>query len=565
MTMRLRLALTGLGLLVGHVAGHHDRQQQQQQWQDFGAMPAVMKQSFYDAVAARPASLAKRDGDCGDGRHPCSDLNSTLCCPNTDYCIINSTLQVQCCALGSNCGVTCGTASYFAEVTITEAITASSSTTTTTGTAAACVGRPCAGANYLCPQSMGGNCCAYGQACASNKQCLDFGGGGATTSTAGGPLPGPTLATMIPSGCSRQGDSTCSVGGPGAATTSTGCCGAGYTCAVDSGSRAVCAPATSASSTAAPAPTGSDISVVSSPRGLSAGAKAGIAVGVVLAAALAIGGATWFCLRRRRRHGARSTATTSANEMGSGVGGGGGRPGRHRLAAAGRYESDDGGIRAYGPSSGPHMSEADGASSSAGYGGGGAGGGGAGPLPGLGRDYFGPAAAASGPYSTPPGHADYQQHPNYFFGAGGGANDGGDHNARRVRGGGGGAPHGPGDITSAVEMGGGVGGGGGEDSLVAREKGGSEDGGGGSLSARRQGAGSPAVRDSIAGRFELYGTDVPAGVGAGTDYARAPRPLGTPGSELSASELGTPSPMSHEEQAAQAQQQAQGGKKGPAG
>lgn len=77
----------------------------------------------------------------------------------------------------------------------------------------------------------------------------------------------------------------------------------------------------------------------------------------------------------------------------------------------------------------------------------------------------------------------------------------------------------------------------------------------------RQGAGSPTVRDSIAGRFELYGTDVPVR----TVDNRAPRPLGTPGSELSVSELGTPSPMSHEEQQQQQQAQKDRNQTGPAG
>lgn len=61
--MRLTLVFAALGLVTRHVAG-------QQQWQDFGAMPDLMKQSFYDDVARRP-SLAKRDGDCGEGQHPC--------------------------------------------------------------------------------------------------------------------------------------------------------------------------------------------------------------------------------------------------------------------------------------------------------------------------------------------------------------------------------------------------------------------------------------------------------------------------------------------------------------
>lgn len=441
--------------------------------------------------------------------------------------MINETsLDVQCCQLGSTCGGSCGTDSYF---TVQET-TQTTSGTTATETNSVCVGFPCASTRYLCPQSMGGNCCAYGQNCASSGVCLDY---GSTTSTS---TAGPTVATMIPSGCSQQGDTPCSVGGPGIAT-STGCCGVGYTCGIGSNSEAICTSAPT-SSTSGPAPTGSGISVVPQSRGLSTGAKAGIAVGVVVAAALVIGAATWFCLRRRRS--ARST--TTGNEMASGVGGGGGGGRPNHLAPGGRYQSDDGGIAPYGPSSGPHMSEVDGyAASSSARGGGG------GPLPGLASDYFGPVAA-SGPYTTPP---DQQYPPNRHYYGGGGADD----PARPVRGDGE-APHGPDDIASAVEMGAGVSKEDGVRGRKADDEGSELDGGSDTmLAARRQnmrqGTGSPTVRDSIAGRFELYGTDVPAAVAD----TRAPRPLGTPGSELSASELGTPSPMSHEEQLQQQQQE----------
>lgn len=69
--MRLTLAFAALGLAIRYVAG------QQQQWQDFGAMPDLMKKSFYDAVARSP-SLAKRDGDCGENNHPCEQQRLSL-------------------------------------------------------------------------------------------------------------------------------------------------------------------------------------------------------------------------------------------------------------------------------------------------------------------------------------------------------------------------------------------------------------------------------------------------------------------------------------------------------
>lgn len=65
--MRLTLLLAALGLGTRYVAG---QRQQQQPWQDFGAMADLVKQPFYDAVARSP-SLAKRDGTCGADRHPC--------------------------------------------------------------------------------------------------------------------------------------------------------------------------------------------------------------------------------------------------------------------------------------------------------------------------------------------------------------------------------------------------------------------------------------------------------------------------------------------------------------
>lgn len=76
--MRLTLALAALGLATRYVAG---QQQQQQQWQDFGAMPDFVKQPFYDAVARSP-SLAKRDGSCAENSHPCEQQCPSLSQPS---------------------------------------------------------------------------------------------------------------------------------------------------------------------------------------------------------------------------------------------------------------------------------------------------------------------------------------------------------------------------------------------------------------------------------------------------------------------------------------------------
>lgn len=135
--------------------------------------------------------LMRRDGSCGSGEHPCmcsciadgtppartglltnprepgSDINSTLCCANTEYCMINeTTLEAECCDLGSTCGSSCGDAQYYSVITTTQTTSG-----TTTGTAAACIGRRCSSTNYLCPASMGGKCCAFGLECGASGQC----------------------------------------------------------------------------------------------------------------------------------------------------------------------------------------------------------------------------------------------------------------------------------------------------------------------------------------------------------------------------------------------------------
>ena len=151
-------------------------------------------QPLFSPFEPHQEDLMRRDGSCRSGRHPCtcfciadeipstrtglltnpresgSDLNSTLCCANTEFCIVNeSTLEVQCCDLGSTCGFTCVEDSYYSAVTIT--FTDSGTVTTVTG--GGCVARPCSSTHYLCPESLGGNCCAYGQDCASGGQCLE--------------------------------------------------------------------------------------------------------------------------------------------------------------------------------------------------------------------------------------------------------------------------------------------------------------------------------------------------------------------------------------------------------
>lgn len=509
--MRLIHALAALGLLASHVLS--------QQWGDMvldldlEGIPDLSRRVFYEAFA-RPPSLARRDGGCNTDEHPCSDINSTSCCPNTEYCIVNETsFEPLCCPLGSTCGQSCSTASYYSKIATTTTI----SREPTVETVFACVGRKCIDTNYLCAESFGGGCCPYGANCASGGNCL-------VPSTSSSSSAMSTIVTEIPPGCSIQGQTYCTLGG--------GCCNSGYTCTQVS-SEAQCAPAQSTSTSTVSAPTASGVTVEHTSRGLSTGAKAGIAIGVIVAAALITGALTWLFIRRR----ASSRSTTTGQEMRSGVGNGrpeGGAGGPHEpdgygtgLRAAyhrrgsGQVMSETG----YAPSS-SHMTNMSG-----------------GPLPGLTSDYFG-AVAGRGPYTTD--HAgETTTTPEYL--------------AQPVRGDRQ-TPHGPGDIVGPVEIGAGG-------SVKRKDKNGrpqlpsqtgSSEGGseleGTMVGARQQQQPISPVRESIAGRFESYELEaVPVG---GHVDTRAPQPLGTPGSEMT-SELGTPSPMSHEEQLQQQRQQQQ--------
>lgn len=104
-------------------------------------------------------------------REPGSDVNSTTCCANTRYCVINeTTLGVHCCDLGLDCGSSCGQESYFSPFPTKTTDTAAS--TVTTDRAGTCVARKCVSTMYMCPGSLGGGCCAFGQECASGGVCL---------------------------------------------------------------------------------------------------------------------------------------------------------------------------------------------------------------------------------------------------------------------------------------------------------------------------------------------------------------------------------------------------------
>lgn len=253
---------------------------------------------------------------------------------------MNVSLAAVCCFLGAKCDDSpCSTNRFFGFTTITETVTTSSTSFVSTVTESACLGRKCLGSSYECPSSLGGGCCGYGSDCVSLA--------GATTAGCVGTVSTPStsasaLLTPIPSGCSVQGQTFCTAAG-------AGCCDAGFSCTSITSSGFNCVSSTATSTLIIP--TGSGITVVhDKPTGLSTGAKAGIAVGVILAVLLIVSALAWLCLRRRRQT-ARSVVT--AQELQS----------NPPIFAAGAIgpASDDGGIRPYDAQSGPrHMSEVDG-------------------------------------------------------------------------------------------------------------------------------------------------------------------------------------------------------------
>lgn len=488
-------------------------------------------------------------------------MNSTLCCSNSQYCIVNATWGVQCCELGSTCGSRCDASHYFANttkaVTTTLSFTLESATktltsleTTTTVTASSvCSPRSCTSTQYLCASSFGGGCCPYGYDCASGGNCI----GTSTTESASTSTSVSALVSPLPSGCTVQGQTRCTAG---AGISGSGCCDAGYACVTASASLMCSATPTSSSGiTTATAPGNVTVEHTSSGSGLSTGAKAGVAVGVILAAALIIGVLTWFCIRRRRR-GGRSTIT--GNEMRSVP------PDDNNTPAAGVYSGGGGGVRPNGVgAAGRNLSESGYAPSSTQ----------------VSRDYL------SGPYSDrhpsiAPYHDEGDANNNTWESAAATAGTPAheQHPPRDM------ALHGPDDVLAPIEMGHGgssrarpqlggrMAGAAGSETTTNRGRGYSHTGSDGSHSeladtavARAQGdgrhpsyqggsgagggGGGGKVRDSIAGRFELYGGETPpAGTGGGGTAGTGvlPQPLPTPGSELS--EFGTPSPMSREEE-----------------
>ncbi|KAH7350991.1 hypothetical protein BKA65DRAFT_549972 [Rhexocercosporidium sp. MPI-PUGE-AT-0058] len=268
-------------------------------------LPAALSPRYYLG-----GLVERQSGICPDAskEHSCLDVgNTSFCCENDNYCIINNTFGLTCCPIGSNCGITaCDSAHYICPSTITN----SGKATTTT----ACCARSCpTTSQFKCDASFGGGCCGYGSVCASGNQCI-------STAT-----PSPSaIVSQIPSGCTTsQIACPTSIGG--------GCCDVGLACTVVDNTN-YCAASTGMATR-----TGVNgilaTAVPKSSGGLSTGAKAGIGAGVAVLACVAVGIFLWFCLAHRRRSRSDQSVTASGPEMSQGSEAGLKRPSHGRQAS----------------------------------------------------------------------------------------------------------------------------------------------------------------------------------------------------------------------------------------
>ncbi|KAF4448740.1 hypothetical protein F53441_7888 [Fusarium austroafricanum] len=266
---------SSLIVFVPLTLGHGPRQ-----YEALQAAPGdLMPRFFID----RSFPLAKRAGDCGSGHHNCLEVGfPDDCCDNDSYCYVNRKGDPKCCPIGSNCSSDspCKSNAYFC----TRTITASGTTTAQEG----CCDRKCPKTSlYLCPSSLGGNCCSFNSECRAGGDC-------ASTR----PASRTDLLSPIPSGCTTSQHS-CSDG--------AGCCDNDQECTRVSGD-GYCVQAT-------PTESGATIVNDDSDSELSDGAKAGIGVGVVVGASIIVGGLTLMCLRKRRQ---RTASRPSASGEGDG-------------------------------------------------------------------------------------------------------------------------------------------------------------------------------------------------------------------------------------------------------
>ncbi|KAI5927138.1 hypothetical protein F4810DRAFT_723472 [Camillea tinctor] len=265
---------------------------------DAAFTPNFAPRWYMDAAPASAAQAKRQADQCNAGQHRCLEvgpLGASSCCEYDEYCVVNASWGVQCCALGSSCGQPCPEDTFLCNSTATSSLTQTTVIAPSDGdtgspvttenvipypvTSIGCCPRPCASASYQCAPNFGSQCCPNNATCISGGNCV---------------IPPPTTTpystrvTIVPEGCTTS-QITCTDGG--------GCCDVGSTCTsqmVSSTAALLCAP---------------DLPVRSG--SLSSSARAGIGAGIAVGAALVIAALTWFCLRRRRR---------AASGAGSGVG-----------------------------------------------------------------------------------------------------------------------------------------------------------------------------------------------------------------------------------------------------
>lgn len=204
------------------------------------------------------------------------DVGATVCCDNSEYCIIGLK-GPSCCAIGSDCSndTPCNSLSYFC----------SGTATFTVGTAEAtgsCCARSCTNTSaYKCAATYGGGCCSFNSQCGSNNACVPV-----STSTSA------PIVSEVPSGCTtNQILCPTSLGG--------GCCDNTLTCTVLANTNYCAAPAGTAVRTGTNGIL--ETSVPQGSSGLSTGAKAGIGAGLGVAALVVVGLLLWFCVLHRRQ------------------------------------------------------------------------------------------------------------------------------------------------------------------------------------------------------------------------------------------------------------------------
>jgi len=271
----------------------------------------------------QPQLERRQSGACAAGAHSCLDINSTVCCLDTQYCYIDPNNNPKCCAIGSNCDSICSSSQYQCEVPATISGIATVSP--------ACCGRTCTSVSaFKCASDDGGGCCSYGSLCATGGNCVST--AQPTTSNA--------VVSEIPVGCTTsQIACPTSIGG--------GCCNVGQSCTVLDNTN-YCTGASGSSSAVRTGLNGVLASAVpnnSGTSGLSTGTKAGIGAGVALLCCLVIGGLLWFCVVHRRRARLSEPASAPDTSEKSGTRGSKSRPsGTHQgsdyfvpTAASGPY------------------------------------------------------------------------------------------------------------------------------------------------------------------------------------------------------------------------------------